>query len=103
VPFEIYYTPTAIRHLRDFSARDRSVIMDVVDEQLRHQPGVPTRHRKQLRTNPVAPWELRVGDFRVFYDLEPGDDATSESKVVLLAVGVKVRNRIMIGGEEHEL
>lgn len=101
--YEVYYTPSAIGHLRDLPARDRSILMDAVDVQLRHQPDLPTRHRKQLQPNPVAPWELRVGDYRVFYDLERADEATPESKVVVLAVGVKAGNRILIGGEEHEL
>ena len=46
--------------------------MDAVDDHLRHQPDVPTRHRKRMRPNALAPWELRVGDYRVFYDVEPG-------------------------------
>jgi hypothetical protein len=49
----------------------------------------------------AAPWELRCGPnncFRVFYDVD------SESQVVwVLAVGVKDRSRLLIGGEEYEL
>jgi mRNA-degrading endonuclease RelE of RelBE toxin-antitoxin system len=85
------------------SARDRTTLVDAVDDQLRHQPDVPTRRRKRMRPNPVAPWELRVGDYRVFYDLEPGAEEAGEPEVVVLAIGLKTRNRIWIGGEEHEL
>ena len=70
---------------------------------IRRQPEVPTRHRKRMRSNPVAPWELRVGDYRVFYDLEPADDETLEPDVVVLAVGLKTGNRVSIGGEEYQL
>ena len=77
--------------------------MDAVDDQLRHQPDVPTRRRKRMRPNPVAPWELRVGGYRVFYDLVPEAEETGEPEVVVLAIGLKVRDRVWIGGEEHEL
>ena len=52
-----------------------------------------------MRPNPIAPWELRVGDLRVYYDIreEP------EPLVTVLAVGVKDRSRVLIGGEEIEL
>jgi hypothetical protein len=49
--------------------------------------------------HPVAPWELRVGQLRVFYDVSEGTPAT----VRILAVGVKERNIVRIGGEEIQL
>ncbi len=101
--YGIRYTATALEHLRGLSARDRTTLVDAVDDQLRHQPDVPTRRRKRMRPNPVAPWELRVGDYRVFYDLEPGAEEAGEPEVVVLAIGLKTRNRIWIGGEEQEL
>ena len=35
--------------------------------------------------NPVAPWELRLGNPRVYYDVETGPDGL----VMVWAVGVK--------------
>ena len=52
-----------------------------------------------MRPNPIAPWELRIGDLRVYYDVEDDPD----SRVIVLAVGVKERNRLRIGGEEIKL
>ncbi len=52
-----------------------------------------------MRPNPIAPWELRIGDLRVYYDVED----TPEPKVRIRAVGVKERNRVLIGNEEIEL
>jgi hypothetical protein len=52
-----------------------------------------------MRPNPIAPWELRIGDLRVYYDVE----STPEPKVLIRAIGVKERNRVLIGGEEIEL
>ena len=99
----IRYTPTALGHLRNLSARDRATLVDAVDDQLRHQPDMPTRHRKRICPNPVAPWELRVGDYRIFYDVEPAVDEAGEPEVVILAIGIKTGNRVLIGDEEHEL
>ena len=58
-----------------------------------------TRNRKPMRPNPVAPWELRVREFRVYYDIVE----QPEPLVTILAVGVKKRNRVRIGGKEFEL
>ncbi len=77
--------------------------MDAVDDNLRLQPDVSTRHRKRMRPNAVAPWELRVGDYRVFYDVQPGAEEADNPEVVVLAIGLKTGNRVWIGGEEHEL
>jgi hypothetical protein len=52
-----------------------------------------------MRPNPLAPWELRVGELRVYYDVEEEPDKL----VIILAVGLKDRSRIIIGGEEVEL
>jgi mRNA-degrading endonuclease RelE of RelBE toxin-antitoxin system len=41
---------------------------------------------------------LRVGDFRVFYDINADDRV-----VVVVAVGHKAHDRLQIGGEEIEL
>ena len=101
--YEIHYTQTGLEHLRRLAARDWATIMDAVDDQLRHQPDLPTRHRKQMRPNPVAPWELRVGDYRVFYDIEPITEEASEPRVVVLAIGLKTGSRFLIGDEEHQL
>jgi hypothetical protein len=52
-----------------------------------------------MRPNPVAPWELRIDDLRVYYDIEY-DPAR---KVLIRAVGVKTHNLVRIGGEEIQL
>ena len=100
--YRIRYTPTALNHLRGLPARDRATLLDAVDDRLRHQPGVPTRHRKRLRTNEAAPG-ARAGDYRVFYDLEAATDVHLEPEVVVLAIGLKIGKRLRIGDEELEL
>ena len=48
---------------------------------------------------PLASWELRVGDLRVYYDVEEDP----EQQVIIAAIGVKVRNRVYIAGELYDL
>jgi len=48
-----------------------------------------------MRPNPLAPWELRIGDLRVYYDVE--DDP--EPVVYIRAIGIKERNKVRIGKE----
>ena len=58
-----------------------------------------TRNRKLMRPNPLAPWELRIGSLRVYYDVEE----EPEPLVSIRAVGIKDRNRVRIGKEVIEL
>jgi len=99
VVYRIAYSPAAEEHLRILTARQRGTIFDNVDKQLAHQPRAETRNRKPMRPNPIAPWELRIGDLRVYYDIEEKPD----NVVTILAIGIKDRNRVRIGGEEVEL
>jgi mRNA-degrading endonuclease RelE of RelBE toxin-antitoxin system len=68
--FEIRFSEDGERHLKAQSARDRRIIVSAIEEQLTHQPTLPTRNRKLLRANPLAAWELRVQHFRVLYNVE---------------------------------
>src|SRR5437763_14538459 len=95
MPYRIEYSPEAEDHLRALTARQQATVLDTADLQLTHEPNVETRNRKPMRPNPLAPWELRIGNLRVYYDvIEPPG-----RKVLVRAVGVKIRNEIQIGGE----
>jgi mRNA-degrading endonuclease RelE of RelBE toxin-antitoxin system len=96
--FTIELSLDARNHLDRLRTRDQRIIVDAITDQLTHQPDQPTRHRKRLEDNPVAPWELRVGNFRVFYDIDVDDGI-----VIIVAVGQKVHDRLRIGDEEVEL
>jgi mRNA-degrading endonuclease RelE of RelBE toxin-antitoxin system len=95
LPYSIEYSLDAEDHLRFLRARQQAIVLDTVDEQLAHQPTIETRNRKPMRPNPLAPWELRIGALRVYYDVE---DAP-QPKVYIRAVGIKERNRVRIAGE----
>jgi mRNA-degrading endonuclease RelE of RelBE toxin-antitoxin system len=97
--YRIEYAAEAEDHLRTLTARDAVTVLDTVPRQLSHEPLVRTRNRKPLESNPVAPWELRVGHLRVYFDVEE----EPERVVKIRAVGRKDRNRVLIGGQEVEL
>jgi mRNA-degrading endonuclease RelE of RelBE toxin-antitoxin system len=98
MPYEIIFEPDAMDHLRALSARDRATVFEKVEGQLSYEPGKETRHRKRLRPNPLAPWEVRIGTLRVFYDI---NEEASEVRIV--AVGRKRGNRLFIAGQEFLL
>ena len=99
VRYAIEFTREADTHLAALEARDRTAVLDALDGQLGYQPAVETRNRKRLRPNPVAPWELRIGHLRVYFDVEQEPRAV----VRIQAVGIKDRSSVWIGGEEVEL
>jgi mRNA-degrading endonuclease RelE of RelBE toxin-antitoxin system len=72
--YRIEYAAEAEEHLGALAARDATTVLDTVPRQLGHEPTVRTRNRKPLDTNPVAPWELRIGQLRVYFDVEDEDD-----------------------------
>jgi hypothetical protein len=86
-------------HLDSLSARDRTMLLDVVREQLTHEPSRPTRNRKPMRPNPLAPWVLRIAHLRVYHEVTEGPMPC----VTIRAIGVKVRERVLVGGVEIDL
>jgi mRNA-degrading endonuclease RelE of RelBE toxin-antitoxin system len=98
LPYRIEYSLEAIRHLRQLTARERSIGIDTVDQQLTHEPTVETQNRKEMLPNDLASWELRIGDLRVYYEV-----LEAEQLVNVVAIGIKRRNRVFIGGVERQL
>jgi mRNA-degrading endonuclease RelE of RelBE toxin-antitoxin system len=96
--YSIEFSRPAVRQLRNLRAYERAAVAGQVEQQLTHEPTVETRNRKKLQPNDTAGWELRVGDVRVLYDVDEDGQA-----VVVLAIGVKDGNRLIIDGEEVEL
>jgi hypothetical protein len=101
-PFALVYAGAVKQHLRAIETKFHPLIQSAIEAQLLHEPDVETRNRKPLK-RPVtfgADWELRLGPdnrFRVFYQVN-----AEGCEVRVLAVGVKDRNKLFIGGEEHE-
>ena len=74
--FTIELTRGAVEELKAVRVFDRRRIVGEMNSQLVHEPTVPTRNRKMLKAalpdfEHVPPvWELRVGEYRVFYDVD---------------------------------
>jgi len=85
--------PSAEGDLAYYAKHQRAIILDAVGQFLESDPDVETRRRKRLRDNPLAPWELRIGEFRVFYEISGG------RQVRVLAIGHKDHNDLFIRGE----
>ena len=62
---------------------------------LRHQPTVGSRKIIAMQPNPVAAWELRLGDYRVLYDVDELQRA-----VTIQLIGEKRGNRLVVQGQE---
>ena len=100
--FALSFAPEAIEHLDLIESKYHGLLRRTIKEQLTYAPTEETRNRKPLdQPAPFeASWELRCGPdnrFRVFYDVDSGSQA-----VRVLAIGVKDRSRLLIGGEEYE-
>lgn len=93
VPFKITITEDAERQFEALSARDQRILQAAIVSRLQHQPTTLTRAVKRLRPNPVAEYELRVGDLRVLYDVKA-------EEVIISVVGLKVGNTLVVAGEE---
>jgi mRNA-degrading endonuclease RelE of RelBE toxin-antitoxin system len=98
VPYRVEFSPEAEDHLRALTRRQQSIVLAAVEQQLVHQPTVATRNRKALHPNPIAPWELRVGDLRVYFLVEE-----DEQVVKIRAIGIKDRNRVRIMNQVVDL
>jgi hypothetical protein len=98
----LIFAPQTIEHMDLIESKYHGLLQRAITEQLLFTPTVETRNRKPL--DQPAPfestWELRCGPnnrFRIFYDVDSDSQA-----VLVLAVGVKVRNRLFIGRDEYE-
>jgi len=96
--FRIELTEEARSDLLFYPAFERKIITTGIRAQLSHQPVIKTNNRKPLRINPVAPWELRIGRFRVFYEADE-----PSGTVTIISVGHKERNLLFVRGEEVKL
>jgi mRNA-degrading endonuclease RelE of RelBE toxin-antitoxin system len=74
--FEIQIADLAVEELKGLRAFDRRRVVEEVGRHLGDQPTEISKNRKRLDSavpnfEHVAPiWELRVGEFRVFYDVD---------------------------------
>ena len=97
--YRIEFSPEVEDHLRVLNRRNQAIALGAIEKQLAHQPDIETRNRKPMRPNPLAPWELRVGNMRVYYDVQE----KPKKIVYIIAVGIKKRDQVWIGKETFRL
>jgi mRNA-degrading endonuclease RelE of RelBE toxin-antitoxin system len=74
--YSIKYAEGVVDDLATLRARDRKQVLDQLEKQLKYEPTKKTKNRKPLpglvppweHVEPV--WELRVGAYRIFYDVD---------------------------------
>ncbi|MEQ8537167.1 MAG: type II toxin-antitoxin system RelE/ParE family toxin [Coleofasciculus sp. D1-CHI-01] len=96
--FEIELTDQAIEDLQWFKKHQQNVIIDGIETNLGYEPATETRNRKRLRPNDTAEWELRLGVYRVLYNVEEKVRIVSIERIA-----AKQRNKYIFQGEEGEL
>ena len=96
--FQVEFTTEAIDDLRLLRKFDQQHILAAIEVQLPHQATQETRNRKRLRPNRLAEWEMRIDQFRIFYDVDP-----QTAVVKIEAVGYKEGNCLYVHGREYEI
>jgi mRNA-degrading endonuclease RelE of RelBE toxin-antitoxin system len=93
---DIVLAPEAARQLRSLRAHLRGEVVDAIELHLRHEPEKVSRSRiKRLRGLARPQYRLRVGEVRVFYDVE-------EDRVEILAVIDKAEASAWLEAEGRE-
>jgi mRNA-degrading endonuclease RelE of RelBE toxin-antitoxin system len=93
MPFQIVITPNAQQDLKALRAYDQRTILQEIRTQLTHEPTRVSRSRIKKLTQPaISQYRLRVGEFRVYYDV----DEVSQHVIV---VEVFEKGRNMTPGE----
>lgn len=96
--YRIEISEEAKKDLWFFKAYERKIILNSIKKQLSYEPLKETRNRKELRYNPISTWELRIGKYRIFYDVL-NDIVT----VIVVSIGMKEHNMLYIRGQEVKI
>ena len=77
----IEITPTAREDIRYFKKYEQNIIIEAIETQLTYQPTVETTNRFHRNPPEIADWELRVGDFRILYNVEEAVQIVSIERI----------------------
>jgi len=93
--FKIEFTVRAEEDVRYFRKHEQKAILGTIEKQLTWEPTIATRNQKELDPSDFSRWELRIGEYRVFYDVN-----VYTCIVKIKAVGYKVHNQLFFQGKE---
>lgn len=96
--YTVEISDDAENDLSYYRTYERRIILEAALAPLRNHPESETKDQKKLRENPIAPWEIKVGKYRVFYAIEP-----DEHVVVIVSIGHKEHNILYIRGKVVQL
>ena len=83
--FNIKFTKRAIDDLQVFPAYEQKSIVTALEFQLASDAAEESDDRRRLRPHEPAEWAMRLGDVRVFYDVDVANQI-----VKIEAVGKKL-------------
>jgi mRNA-degrading endonuclease RelE of RelBE toxin-antitoxin system len=93
--YDILISDSAMQDLKNLRAFDRSGIFEAMDEHLAHEPTKESKSGiKKLAQPAISQYRLRVGDYRVYYDVEE-----SVHRVLVMQVFEKGRSTTPKKGE----
>jgi mRNA interferase RelE/StbE len=71
MPYDLRYSNAAVEQLKKLRAFDQTAILDQIEQVLRINPTIESKARiKRLREPAPTQYRLRVGEYRVFYDVD---------------------------------
>lgn len=96
-PFAILLTKGAEADLSSLTRYAQRLVIEGLEVHLRWLPTQNSRKIKTMRPNPIAGWELRLGDYQVLYDVDE-----QEQTVTVQVIGEKIGNRLIVRGQEYK-
>ncbi len=96
--YTIEFTDEAETDLKWFNRREQNIILDGIKSNLRHEPTVITTNRHPCRDDEtkLADWELRIGIYRVYYNVEETVRVVSIERI-----GDKPNNTVFFRGRRQ--
>ncbi len=94
----IEFTVDAEADLKWFNRREQNIILDGIKSNLRYEPTVTTTNRHPCRDDDtkIADWELRIGIYRVYYDVDE-----TVQVVLIERIGDKPNNAVFFRGRRQ--
>ena len=95
--FAVIILPSADIDLAYFRTHEQRIILTGIATHLANDATVETKRRKKLDPNRIAPWELRIDHYRIFYAIE------QTTVINVVAIGYKEHNDLYIRGKRVDL
>lgn len=92
--YTIDMTDIAEEDLAYYRVFERRMIVNEILSRLMYEPDAEALGRKILRANPLAKWELKLGKYRVFYEID-----TVNLSVSIISIGHKEHNVLYVQGK----